>query len=287
MAAENYRPHKSDIPGETFSDLAITIENHIDFAAAQNVRTSISMQNGFHFDSKFGEHEVVDFGKQETTTAASHAKLAVVAFKLVQGKIEPDDKRDLLSMLRISDNGAFIRQKKGIAPEILEFARTELGLETDILRIRENGSSYTGLTTAKDSLKLFMKTVQLAHKNNDLQNDICEALSTNTSRYGVRAKIKPRTGIHLMNKTGDLYADDDPDIGESVHHDVGVLYTNGKSKRRLAYSITSSADSKWAAMQADWLNMKIAGSMIEAVGGTPRTPLEVAASKILPRYDRS
>ncbi len=283
MAPDNFRPHKSDIPSETFADLATTIEDHIDYAAAQNVSTSISIQNGFHFNSKFGEHEVVDFGKQERTTAASHAKLAVVAFKLVQGPIDADDRRDMLSMLRISDNGAFIRQKKVIAPEVVKFAKSELGIETDILTIRENGNSSTGLTTARDSLAMFLKTIQLARRNDELYHDICEALSHNTSRYGVRAKVKPKTGVHLMNKTGDLFAEDDPEIGESVHHDVGVLYTAGSYRRRLAYSITSSAHSRLGAWNANRLNMKIAGSMIEAVGGTPRTTLEVAATKLIPR----
>ena len=293
MAPGNPPPTKPELSLEAFAELAGKLDAHIDSASSQNIKTSISIQNGFHFKSQFGDHEIVHLGKQEETFAASHAKLAVVAFKVAQGSIDKDTHRDLISMLRISDNGAFKRQKRDVAPDVVAFAKSELGLDTDILTIRDDGTSYAGLTTACDSLKMFLKTIQLARKNAELSddneklsNDINDALSSNTSKYGVRARLTPYTGLYLLNKTGDYFGHNDPEIGEAVHHDVGILrYKTGKEKRRLAYSITSSADSWLGALNADRLNQQAAAILIEAIGGTPKSALKATlgtvASKLL------
>ncbi len=90
-----------------------------------------------------------------------------------------------------------------------------------------------------------------------------------------------------MNKTGDYFGQDDPEIGEAVHHDVGLLYTVGEHRRRLAYSITSSSDSRLGAWNANRLNQLAATMLIEAVGGTPKSALRSAlglvASRLLSR----
>ncbi|MEO5499701.1 MAG: hypothetical protein ABIR46_04340 [Candidatus Saccharimonadales bacterium] len=287
MASENRPPRKFELPSESFAELADRLDAHVEYAASRGVNTSISIQNGFHFKTQPSEHEVVDLGEQQETFAASQAKLAVVAFKLVQGSLDKDTRHDIIFMLRISDNGAFIRQKRNIGHEVVDFARSELNINTNILIIRDDETSYVGKTTARDSLKMFLKTVQIAHKDADFFHDIRDALSDNTSKYGVRARLLPNTGVYLMNKTGDYFGQDDPDIGEAVHHDVGVLATIGKNKRRLAYSITSSAQSRMGAWNADRLNQLAATTLIEAVGGTPKSALMSAlgavATKILPK----
>lgn len=291
MGPDERSQGKFELTPEAFGQLAEKLDLHIERASSKGVNTSISIQNGFHFDSKKGEHQEIDLGEQQETFAASHAKLAVVAFKLVQGTIDKDTHRDLLSMLRISDNGAFKRQKRDIAHEVVDFAKTELELSTDILTIRDNNTSYAGQTTARDSLRMFLKTLQLAHRESKLSgekaklsDDINEALSTNTTKYGVKARLEPYTGLYLLNKTGD-YSDDDEEIQEVVHHDVGVLlYRVGKEKLRLGYSITSSASSRLGAFKADRLNQEAGATLIEAIGGTPKSSLKAsigsAASKL-------
>lgn len=283
MALDRLSLQQSELSPEAFAELTHKLDEHVAYATSQNITTSISIQNGFHIESEFGDHEVVDLGEQEETFAAGHAKLALVAFKLVQGSVDKDVRHDLLSMLRLSSNGAFIRQKKHIAPEVVSFAKTELELDTDILTIRNDGTSFAGQTTARDSLKLFLKTVQLARNDKDIElsRGIHEALSANTSQYGVRARFKPKTDLRLINKTADDFSHDNPEIGEAVHHDVGVLYTVGEEKRRLAYSITSSADSGLGARNANRLNQLVATTLIEAVGGKPKSALGAVASKLL------
>lgn len=280
MAPEDHSSQKFEVSPVAFAELAEKLDAHVAYAASQGITTSISIQNGFRFKNEFSDHEVVDLGEQKETFAASHAKLAVVAFRLIQGSVDRDTRHDLLSMLRISDNGAFIRQKRDIAPEVVSFARSELEMDTNILTIREDGTSFAGQTTARDSLKLFLKTVKIARKDTKLSKDLHAALSENTSKYGVRARFIPKAGLHLINKTGDYFGHDDPEIGEAVHHDVGVLSTTGKDKRRLAYSITSSADTKLGALKADWLNQLVATTLIEAVGGRPKSALGALASRL-------
>lgn len=234
------------------------------------------------------EFDLVNLGEQRPTFAASHAKLAVASFHLSHLSEQPDDRMvdEIATMLRTGDNTIYANLKEGVEAEVVKHARGVAGLSQDVLTVRDDGTSYGGQTTAHDSLLLFTRLLHDAYELDKAYpktrrrrfNAVSEALATNNTRYGVRARLDPHDGAVLLNKTGDLYGHDDPEVGESVHHDVGLVFTRGNgSKKRLVYSLTTSAQTKGESRRANRINQRLGAEFIAAVGGTPRTALGAKA----------
>lgn len=257
------------LPGGEFEVILNHTDTVIHRAHRLGVAMSVAYQNGYSYQQSPQELNVQVLGDLRPTFAASHAKLAVAAYHVDQAAGKPHIP-GLVAMLKTSNNEAFAKLKEGHASQINEYAKDMAGVETDILTIREDGTSFSGQTTALDSMKLM---VQLLHgaKVHKRRDEVSGALAKNTSQYGVRTVLSTYGDkVTLLNKTGDYYGSDDPEVAEDVHHDVGVIFT-GKHymNRRLLYSITTSAPTKARSRIANHINRQLGAEFVAAVGGTP------------------
>lgn len=289
-ASEHIHHPKGLLSDEMFFSVESHTERMIDRAREHGVTMTVALQNGYGFRQQADELENVRIvGPNSPVFAASHAKLAVAAFELDHVSHAEQQISAVERMLRHSDNDVFADLKDGRAELINTHAREHAGIRHDILRIREDGSSFSGLTTASDSLRLFVGLLSAA-KRLKRRDEIASALMYNTTKYGVRQMLRPDTAVRLINKTGDCYGHADAEVGECVHHDVGVVFTGKHSgNHRLLYSITTSTGTPGRARLADQLNRHLGAEYIRAVGGTPARSLghrAVSAFLDRPRFGR-
>lgn len=282
MSSErNPYPPKGMLPEEEFDAILDHTDTVIHRAHRLGVSMSVAYQNGYSYQQSPRDLDVRLLGDQKPTFAASHAKLAVAAFHVDQAAGKPHIP-GLVAMLKTSNNEAFAALKEGYAQQINDYAHREAQVEHDILTVREDGTSFSGQTTALDSMRLMVQLLHAAklHKRRD---EVSGALAKNTSRYGVRTVLSSYGDkVTLLNKTGDFYGTDDPEVGENVHHDVGVIFT-GKhyANHRLVYSITTSASTKTASRAANHVNRQLGAEYVEAVGGTPLRSLGFKALSLV------
>lgn len=283
-AERNHEKHpKGQLPEGVFHELIDRTGQLVVAADKRGVQLSVAYQNGYMFSQDPRSIVPVEIGYTKERFAASHAKLAVGAYALRRIQDEFDERWTLMDlMLRESDNSAMRELVTDDPREINDETRRLAGVTGDALTVRPDGSYYAGQTSAPDSLRSFVHLLRTASRTGN-RNRVSAMLGENTSVYGVRQSIGKMPVVNLLNKTGDYYGHDDDEVGEAVHHDVGVIYTrhNGKSSRVL-YGITTSAESTAGARRADGFVRSVGGELVKALGGTRVRALGTRALTLTP-----
>lgn len=231
-------------------------------------------------------NERFDVGRvNEPVYQASLAKAFVAASLLGSGRELTSDQRLLtVHMLERSDNDAYrqLVDQTG-AQQINDFMQGSLPLRHTGLRIREDGSSFAGRTTAAESSLVFRYLLQQADISGDFGLAVRDALEKADSRYGVR--IGMNSSMTLLNKTGtDFTTVGDEECGNvAVAHDVGFIERAGCGEQGLPllYSITSASDTVSGARRADRIMNDIGSEMAVLAGGLPASRTAMLAQRAM------
>ena len=283
MSAEHPKRPKGPVPEGVFDGLVGRVAELTAAADVHGIKMAVALQNGYGLSQFPSRLDIQEVGYVEQKFAASHAKLAVGAFAVARLDGIEDSRRALVErMLRESDDEA-MRLLVADDPEAVNEETKELAdVSVEPLTIRPDGTYFSGMTTAADSMKMLAHLLRTAKQQpipyDVVLSDVTNALANNTSRYGVRRAISP-TNVRLLNKTGDYYGHNDKEVGEAVHHDTGVMYrkVRGGRSQQIAFGITTSSDSKPKAVLADHYVGEVGREIASVLGAKVRRPLAARA----------